>query len=552
MLIFEMEQPPYKELAASEKDLEQLDSIWTCDKEWDGPYNSWKGGKFKELEIDSMEEEAVRMGKHIVKLGRELKWGVWSWIKEIVDSFKKTMPLIMDLRNEAMRSRHWAQLMDAVGSKFDPENDDESSSDESSRIYMDRMWDPADKKWMQSQLDELLGSQFSTSWGAIFEDGNCPPFVSFLRNVENPPYEPVQDISKLKAFLVEKLEDYALEPGHSAMELVLFRDALFHICKIHRVLMQPRGNSLLVGVGGSGRKSLSRLASYVAELKCFSIKISRNYRTQEWRDDLKSLYMQAGCQNKPTVFLFDETQIVTEVFLEDVNNILTSGEVPNLFGKDEIGGIVDEVRAAGKAAGVGETQDALYVFFLERVRTNLHIVLCLSPIGELFRARCRMFPGLVICTTIDWFVDWPDDALFEVAQKELEEENLGSDEIKDNVCKTFVTAHQSTSETSKKMLAQNKRHNYVTPTNYLEFVNGYRALLKEKRSEIGDKAKNLTGGLQKLDETGVQVGEMQQVCIDKKKVVAKAKRDCEELLVEIVQDKRVANEQEKAVNTPSR
>ena len=49
-----------------------------------------------------MEEEAVRMGKHIVKLGRELKWGVWSWIKEIVDSFKKTMPLIMDLRNEAM------------------------------------------------------------------------------------------------------------------------------------------------------------------------------------------------------------------------------------------------------------------------------------------------------------------------------------------------------------------------------------------------------------------------------------------------------------------
>ena len=164
--------------------------------------------------------------------------------------------------------------------------------------------------------------------------------------------------------------------------------------------------------------------------------------------------------------------------------------MPNLFGKDEIGGIVDEVRAAGKAAGVGETQDALYAFFLERVRTNLHIVLCLSPIGELFRARCRMFPGLVNCTTIDWFVDWPDDALFEVAQKELEEENLGSDEIKDNVCKTFVTAHQSTSETSKKMLAQNKRHNYVTPTNYLEFVNGYRALLKEKRSEIGARPRS--------------------------------------------------------------
>ncbi len=53
----------------------------------------------------------------------------------------------------------------------------------------------------------------------------------------------------------------------------------------------------------------------------------------EFREDLKGLYRQAGCANKPTVFLFDETQIVFETFLEDVNNILTSGEVPNLFPK---------------------------------------------------------------------------------------------------------------------------------------------------------------------------------------------------------------------------
>ena len=58
------------------------------------------------------------------------------------------------------------------------------------------------------------------------------------------------------------------------------------------------------------------------------------------------MYKQAGCANKPTVFLFDETQIVFETFLEDVNNILTSGEVPNLFAKDELGPLVDEVRVA--------------------------------------------------------------------------------------------------------------------------------------------------------------------------------------------------------------
>ena len=78
-------------------------------------------------------------------------------------------------------------------------------------------------------------------------------------------------------------------------------------------------------------------------------------RHAEFREDLKGLYRQAGCAGKPTVFLFDETQIKYEAFLEDVNNILTSGEVPNLFAKDELPGVIDEVRPTAKAAGAGDT-----------------------------------------------------------------------------------------------------------------------------------------------------------------------------------------------------
>ncbi|KAJ9531884.1 hypothetical protein QJQ45_022007, partial [Haematococcus lacustris] len=342
--------------------------------------------------------------------------------------------------------------------------------------------------------------------------------------------------------------------------------------RIHRILCQPRGNALLVGVGGSGRKSLSRLATFVAELKCFTIEITKNYRITEFREDLKGLTRQAGCANKPTVFLFDETQIVFETFLEDVNNILTQRlslldllcwpQVPNLFPKDELGTMLDEVRAAAKAAGAGETQEALYAFWLERVRTNLHVILCLSPVGDTFRERCRMFPGLVNCTTIDWwakafgdaaaaqlpFTEWPADALFEVASKQLSAVDLGSAEVKANVCKVFVTAHQSVEATSAKMAAALKRKNYVTPTNYLETVRGYVSLLAEKRRELGDKANKLKGGLEKLAETSVQVAAMKKVAEEKKVVVAQAKTDCEELLVEIVQDKRVADEQEKQVN----
>lgn len=99
-----------------------------------------------------------------------------------------------------------------------------------------------------------------------------------MRNMEAPPYEPVSDLAALKRFLIEKMEDYALEPRNGAMDLVLFNDALLHICRIHRILNQPRGNALLVGVGGSGRKSLARLATYVAEQRCFTIEITKSYR----------------------------------------------------------------------------------------------------------------------------------------------------------------------------------------------------------------------------------------------------------------------------------
>lgn len=129
---------------------------------------------------------------------------------------------------------------------------------ETFRVIGDRMWDQVDKCWLQKQLEERLSSVFSVSWADLFAPygGDIPPFANFLRPMENPPFEPVTDLSTLKQFLTEKLEDYALEPGKSAMELVLFNDALMHLCRISRILNQPRGNALLVGVGAIQSASL--------------------------------------------------------------------------------------------------------------------------------------------------------------------------------------------------------------------------------------------------------------------------------------------------------
>ncbi len=71
-----------------------------------------------------------------------------------------------------------------------------------------------------------------------------------------------------------------------------------------------------------------------------------------------------------------------------------------------------------RQSGKGEASPAqLYAFFIEQVRKNLHLVLCFSPIGDAFRTRVRMFPSLVNCCTIDWFFEWPQDALETVSRK---------------------------------------------------------------------------------------------------------------------------------------
>jgi dynein heavy chain len=72
-------------------------------------------------------------------------------------------------------------------------------------------------------------------------------------------------------------------------------------------------------------------------------------------------------------------------------------------------------------------------------RANLHVVLCLSAVGEAFRERCRLFPGLVNCTTIDWYTEWPADALYEAASRQMASENLGTEEIKQAVCKASAS-----------------------------------------------------------------------------------------------------------------
>ncbi len=148
-------------------------------------------------------------------------------------------------------------------------------------------------------------------------------------------YEDLGEYDDVRKKMNKLLEDYGFE--NKPMNLVLFNDALEHLTKIHRIIRFPKGSGLLVGVGGSGKQSLTRLATFTAGFEVFTINLVRNYKEENFREDLRVLYRDV--LKKPKTFLFTDAHVVEEGFLELVNNMLTIGMVPALFPEEEKDGL---------------------------------------------------------------------------------------------------------------------------------------------------------------------------------------------------------------------
>ena len=116
-----------------------------------------------------------------------------------------------------------------------------------------------------------------------------------------------------------------------------------------------------------------------------------------------------------------------------MNDLLSSGNIPGLFPVEDMDDIINAVRPLVKRAGLPDTRESCYEYFINVVRDNLHVILCFSPIGEAIKVRTRRFPALVNCVVIDWFQPWPEEALHAVSLRFLKEEELGTAEAKASV-----------------------------------------------------------------------------------------------------------------------
>uniref|UniRef100_A0A1I8G1P7 Dynein heavy chain n=1 Tax=Macrostomum lignano TaxID=282301 RepID=A0A1I8G1P7_9PLAT len=440
---------------------------------------------------------------------------------------------------------------------------------ESTRVLHDRLCTPEDRETFFAHLADELRQQLKLRLTGDALRDQTLMFARFLdpsaaetsgargggagaadEAAKNAPYAPVRDLRRLRQALedlhmkqrVQEVDGAGDEAsgGGGDQQFVFFKEAMEHIVRAVRVLGQPRGHLLLIGIDGTGKTSTVRMAASIARARVARLRLTRNYQLQDFRADLKSAFIRSAVQNSGTVFLLTDADIVNESFLEDVNSILNSGDVPDLFDAEELEGVLINLKGDASSAGLQDNREELYAFFLDRVRRNLHVVLTLSPLGDRFRQRCRANPSLINCTTIDWFDPWSPEAMLSVAEVYFEQKTLLA--LKPEICKACVTLHQDMEGIGKRFFEETKRPYYVTPSSYMEFIKTFSKMMLECRTKLEGNRDRLTRGLRQLDESDRLVVTMQEDLVQLGPQIEAKAQETERMLADLQLDQQAVEE----------
>ncbi|GAB9466924.1 hypothetical protein Gpo141_00004287 [Globisporangium polare] len=510
---------------------------------------------------------------------------------------------------------------------------------ESIRVFRDRLVEERDRLCFSEQLAQLANSCLGLSWsvestyqvGRVTErrrsgdSTTMKPAVSLLfgvvsSNIVNGGgeageaefaglnYEEISDLKFFEDELDAGMARYneTQRRASDGLQLVFFRDAIVHIVAISRILIQPRGHALLLGMNGMGKRSLTRLCAFLKGYRCFEIEVKKNDGIVDFREDLKAVMMETvlgkkdrgdGVKNSgaagagratattvlgPSVLLLNDSQLVSDGFLDDINTLLSGGEIPKLFSLEEREKIITEVRAMwsssdkqkhsqhstphhpmlrvrtkkgqqASSAPQSATQSPVEYsrkdceeFFLAQVQRNMRIVLCLSPMGDTFRARVRKFPSLINCTTIDFFDEWPSNALQYVADRFLSQPmengaNALAQLTKNALGLLCVEMHQSIGFEVVEFFVQHKRRVYITPQHFLDLIALFKSILHEKKGLLEAKLQRLTTGVVKLEETNALVNTLQDELVALQPILVEKAKEAEVLLEQVGVDQAEAS-----------
>ena len=414
---------------------------------------------------------------------------------------------------------------------------------EALRLFQDRLVLDEEKVWCDQLVDKVASQCFPSLSPQALERPIL--FTNLLTDnyVSCGKDELIKKIeAKLQVFYEEELN----------VPLVIFDSVLEHILRIDRVLKQPIGHLLLVGQSGVGKTTLSRFVAWMNDLTVFQIKAGRNYGVADFDADLRGIMKRAGCKGEKICFIFDESNVLGPAFLERMNALLASGEVPGLFEGDEYISLLNMAREniTKEIKGV-DTEEEIYKAFIKGVQRNLHVVFTMNPLSPDFSNRAASSPALYNRCVIDWFGDWSREGLFQVAKKltenaDLRKENfkkqdMSKEEMHTLIVDSITSYHMIIKDLNDKLAKNAKKFNYITPRDFLDFIKHFINLQKEKNDELNEQKSHIDKGLQKIIQTEKTVNELKQSLAIKGKELDKKQEEMKIKFDKIVADTEKAN-----------
>ncbi|KAF6775711.1 hypothetical protein AHF37_04900 [Paragonimus kellicotti] len=257
-------------------------------------------------------------------------------------------------------------------------------------------------------------------------------------------------------------------------------------------------------------------------------------------EDLKVIHKKAGDKDIKTVLIITENKIRDETCYEYVNQLLTIGFVPNLFLRDEFEELLAhfEENASKQHFKTVFGYEEMFEFYQERVRANLHVVLCFSPVGDGFRKRAINYPGILAGCVIDWFSEWPEEALLSVARVCLAE----FPPVNEAYVNAVACIHKSVASACNDYYDQFRRPISVTPHTFLKYMEEIKQTYSAFASQLNAYIQRMETGVEKLNEAQHAIDDLRVVLALKETELQDATENAEEVLRRVMEQAQVAEQ----------
>ncbi|OWB58788.1 hypothetical protein B5S28_g4867 [[Candida] boidinii] len=419
------------------------------------------------------------------------------------------------------------------------------------RLFSDRLSEEEDRTWTYNLIKETALKSFPHV--DVSEALRQPILYSDWLSHE---YLSVDD-EELKNFVNERLRVFNEEEINAS--IVLYQDLLDHILRIDRVLKNPQGHLILVGLSGSGKTSITKFVAWINGIHVFQLSVSSSYTLADFDNTLRRLLKKAGVNGEKVCFIVDESTILDPTFLERMNTLLANAEVPGLYEGEDFNSLMSACAEASQSQNLYlGTDEELYQWFIHEVAQNFHVVFTISDPYMDGSPQIISSPALYNRCVINWMGDWSDKSFVTVTKRLLNTLPLTnynytipetfkkfiSDDVlsfTDVLIDCFVYFHGILNERM-----DSKYRSNVSPTDYMNFINNFIKMFNDKEAELQDFQHHINVGLDKLRDTVLEVKHLKETLISKKEMLAFKDKEARLMLDKMITDQNEAERKQEA------